>query len=232
MRIVAASFKIESPIDGVQMLKNIEEAGRICYQTDHKITEDSYLPFVERLLKRGHMSVVEHEYVRVRFIVDRGITHEIVRHRLASYSQESTRFCNYSKERFGNEIAVIDLSQFMTEEQYRSWEKTMAAIEAGYFELLELGAKAQIARSVLPNCLKTEIVMTCNLREWIHFFTMRAADPAHPQMREVACPLLREFRSQIPILFDNVGDPECETPPTEGWTPEGWTSEGWARGEG
>jgi len=210
MRLVAARFNIESPIDGVQMLKNIEEAGRICYQSTHKITEDSYKDFVKNLLKRGHLSVVEHEYVRVRFVVDRGVTHEIVRHRLASYSQESTRFCNYSKEVFGEEIAVIDITPFMDELQASIWDEAMKSAEKYYFMLLKAKAKPEIARSVLPNSLKTEIVMTCNLREWMHFFTMRAARPAHPQMRQVACPLLLEFRRRIPVLFDQVGDPNCE----------------------
>jgi len=209
MRLVAAKFNIETELDGVKILKRIEEAGRICYQSTHKITENSYVAFVKNLLERGHLSVVEHEWASVRFIVDRGVTHEIVRHRLASYSQESTRFCNYSKEKFGEEIAVIDIRHLMTELQAAIWEEAMAASEKFYFRLIEADAKPEIARSVLPNSLKTEIVMTANLREWMHFFRMRAAKPAHPQMREVACPLLKKFREAIPILFDNVGDPDC-----------------------
>lgn len=210
MRVVPASVKIESPIDGVQMLKNIEQAGRICYQSTHKVTADSYLAYVKMILQKGHLSVIEHESVTVRFICDRGVTHEIVRHRLASYSQESTRYCNYSKEKFGNEITVIDPRAHMDAAQHVAWMAAMRSAESRYFEMLAAGAKAQMARSVLPNSLKTEIVMTCNVREWRHFFTMRAAKPAHPQMREVACPLLREFRARVPILFDDVGDPDCE----------------------
>ena len=210
MRLVAAKFNIETELDGVKILKRIEEAGRICYQSTHKITDDSYIAFVKKLLERGHLSVVEHEWASVRFIVDRGVTHEIVRHRLASYSQESTRFCNYSKEKFGEEIAVIDLTPFMDELQAVIWDEAMKSAEKFYFRMIEAKAKPEIARSVLPNSLKTEIVMTCNLREWMHFFTMRAARPAHPQMRQVACPLLLEFRRRIPVLFDHVGDPNCE----------------------
>lgn len=210
MRIVPASVRIESPVNGVRMLKNIEQAGRICYQSTHKVTDDSYRSFISKILKRGHLAVIEHESVTVRFVNDRGVSHEEVRHRLASYCQESTRYCNYSKERFDEEITVVDIRKFMDLRSYEVWLDAMAAAETYYFQLIKLGNKPEIARSVLPNSLKTEIVMTCNVREWRHFFTMRAAAPAHPQMREVAAPLLREFRKRIPLLFDDVGDPTCD----------------------
>lgn len=205
MRIVPASINIETPIDGIKMLKNIEQAGRICYQSTHKVTNDSYLDYIRMILKKGHHSVVEHESVTVRFINDRGVSHETVRHRLASYSQESTRFCNYSKERFDEEITVVDIKKFMDITSYEVWLEAMASAEKFYFRLIELGNKPQIARSVLPNSLKTEIVMTCNLREWRHFFSLRTADTAHPQMVEVARPLLAAFRRVIPVMFDDVG---------------------------
>lgn len=205
MRIVPASINIETPIDGIKMLKNIEQAGRICYQSTHKVTNDSYLDYIRMILKKGHHSVVEHESVTVRFINDRGVSHETVRHRLASYSQESTRFCNYAKERFDEEITVVDIKKFMDISSYEVWLEAMASAEKFYFRLIDLGNKPQIARSVLPNSLKTEIVMTCNLREWRHFFSLRTADTAHPQMVEVARPLLAAFRRAIPVMFDDVG---------------------------
>ena len=154
---------------------------------------------------RGHLSVIEHQFVTVRIICDRGVSHEIVRHRLASYTQESTRYCNYTKGKFGREITVIEPC-FWTQddEKYQVWKQTIEQIEAGYNKLIELGATPQEARSVLPNSLKTEIVMTMNLREWRHFFTLRTSKAAHPQMREVAVPLLKEFQKLIPVVFDGI----------------------------
>lgn len=210
MQILNPEFIIETKLDGDAILKNIEEAGRICYQSDHLITPTSAPVFIQKILKRGHHSVIEHEWVRVRIICDRGITHEIVRHRLASYSQESTRFCNYLKERFGSEIKVIDVRPHCKTEKGRElWLKAMQQDEENYLAMIEAGEPPEVARSVLPNSLKTEIVMTANLREWRHFFSLRAAPPAHPQMRELACPMLAAFRAAIPILFDDVGDVDC-----------------------
>jgi thymidylate synthase (FAD) len=153
----------------------------------------------------GHESVIEHEKVSVRIICDRGVSHEIVRHRLAAYSQESTRFCNYSDDRFGNEITVVEPLFF--EPGTRNWEiwrDAMLAAEEAYFTLLRNGALPQEARSVLPNSLKTEIVVTYNLREWRHFFRVRTSGRAHPQMREITVPMLKEFKERIPVIFDDI----------------------------
>ena len=155
--------------------------------------------------------MIEHVGATVRFICDRGVTHEIVRHRIASYSQESTRYCNYSKSKFGNEITVIDPRPFIPDgAKFDIWKMAMQEAEQRYFSLIKCGMKPQMARSVLPNSLKTEIVMTANLREWRHFFFLRAAKPAHPQMRQLACPLLKEFRERVPVIFDDVGDPDAD----------------------
>jgi len=189
---------------------DIERYGRTCYKSDDReFSEETAKKFVAMLIERGHHSVLEHGSITVRFVCDRGVSHEIVRHRIASYSQESTRYCNYAKDKFGNEITVIDPSTHMNQEQINAWRAAMEAAEAFYFDLIKREAKPQMARSVLPNSLKTEIVMTANPREWRHFFALRAAPPAHPQMRELACPLLKEFRERCPVLFDDVGDPEC-----------------------
>jgi thymidylate synthase (FAD) len=133
------------------------------------------------------------------------VSHEIVRHRIASYSQESTRYCNYSKDKFGNELTVIKpLFWEEDSEEYKIWFNNMKMIEDSYNQLISMGAKPQEARSILPNSLKTEIVVTMNLREWRHFFKLRTSEKAHPQMREVACEMLEEFRNRIPIIFDNL----------------------------
>ena len=205
MRTVQAHFIIQSQVDGNYILKQIELAGRTAYKSEDKITPESARDFVKMIHGRGHLSVIEHQFVTVRIICDRGVSHEIVRHRLASYTQESTRYCNYTKGKFGRELTVIEPC-FWTQddEKYHVWKQTIEQIEAGYNKLIELGATPQEARSVLPNSLKTEIVVTMNLREWRHFFTLRTSKAAHPQMREVAIPLLKEFQKLIPIVFDDI----------------------------
>lgn len=146
-----------------------------------------------------------HEDVSVRFVCDRGISHEIVRHRDASYCQESTRYCNYTKEKFGNEITVIQPCFFEKDSrEYFIWERSMECCEKAYFDLLDCGCSPQQARCVLPNSLKTEIIMTANIREWRHFFELRCSKAAHPQMIEVACKVLTEFHLNIPDLFDDI----------------------------
>jgi thymidylate synthase (FAD) len=158
------------------------------------------------VIRSGHHSVLEHEKVTVRFIVDRGVSHELVRHRIASYSQESTRYCNYNQDRFGKEITVIEPWFFRPTETagYQTWKAACEGCERAYFELLEGGATPQEARSVLPNSLKTEVVMTANLREWRHFLQLRCAKDAHPQMKEVAIPLLFWFSEQMLAVFGGI----------------------------
>lgn len=205
MRIIEPYFEFMEEIKGDDILKRIEKIGRVCYKSEDRITEDSAKKFVANILKRGHESVIEHEKISVKIICDRGVTHEIVRHRIASYSQESTRYCNYSNEKFGKELTVIK-PLFWREEsvEYSLWMNTMLTIENTYNKLIELGAEPQQARSILPNSLKTEIVVTMNLREWRHFFKLRTAKNAHPQMREISCVLLDAFKKEIPIIFDDI----------------------------
>lgn len=205
MRIVEPWFEILDEINGEDILKRIEKIGRVCYKSEDKITDDSARKFVANILKSGHESVIEHEKVSVRIVCDRGVTHEIVRHRIASYSQESTRYCNYCNEKFGKELTLIK-PLFWQEDsmEYNMWLDTMQTIENTYNKLIEVGAEPQQARSILPNSLKTEIVVTMNLREWRHFFRLRTSKRAHPQMREVACAILADFRGKIPVIFDDI----------------------------
>ncbi len=206
MRIIKPSFEILDCDDGMEILKKIEKYGRVCYKSENLIDEDSAVGFVRRILDRGHESVIEHEKVSARIICDRGVSHEIVRHRIASYSQESTRYCNYCKDKFGNELTFIK-PVFWDEnsDEYKIWFDVMKNIEDQYMQLIGKGVSPQEARSILPNSLKTEIVVTMNLREWRHFFKLRASSAAHPQMREIAVEMLQEFQRRIPILFDNIG---------------------------
>lgn len=205
MKLISPTFVIESEFDGISILKSIEKAGRTAYKSEEKITLDSASDFVKMIIKRGHLSVIEHYSISVRVICDRGVSHEIVRHRLASYTQESTRYCNYSKGKFGNELTVIKpIFWDENDDKYMIWKRTIQHIEEAYKDLIQKGASPQEARSILPNSLKTEIVMTMNLREWRHFFNLRTSESAHPQMREIALPLLKEFQSKIPIIFDDL----------------------------
>ncbi len=205
MRIISPSHEILSFIDGESILKCIEMAGRTCYKSEDRITADSAKGFVKHILSSGHHSVIEHVNISVRFICDRGITHELVRHRLASYSQESTRYANYSKNIFSREITVIK-PLFWSEDssEYMEWKATMEQSEKSYMRLIELGARPEQARSVLPNSLKTEIVMTCNVREWRHILELRCSKAAHPQIREIMLPLLTEFNEKLPVLFEDI----------------------------
>lgn len=180
----------------------IEMAGRVCYKSEDKICEGSAEKLINRLMESHHESVLEHGSITVRIVCDRGVSHELVRHRIASFSQESTRYVNYSKGKYGSEITFIDPCFWAHGSQnYKEWERACLFAECSYMELINGGATAQEARSVLPNSLKTEVVMTANPREWLHVFRMRTANAAHPQMREIMIPLEQEFSQKWPIIF-------------------------------
>lgn len=203
MKIIKASAEIISHTPDLE--KVIELGGRVCYKSEDKITDGSASEFIERIKNFKHESVLEHGSITVRFVVDRGVSHELVRHRLASFSQESTRYCNYSKGKHGSEITVIEPCFWVDNDKaYITWEWMCGQAEQIYFELLHHGATPQEARSVLPNSLKTEIVMTANPREWRHIFQVRCHRDAHPQMREVMVPLLAKFKVKWSALFGDI----------------------------
>jgi thymidylate synthase (FAD) len=220
MFLIKPSYEILSHT--TDALKLIDQAGRTCYKSEDKITNDSAEIFVNMISGRGHLSVVEHASMTVKFIVDRGVTHEIVRHRIASYSQESTRYCCYGKEKFRKRItyiipswckicpgtynniqSVIDGNPDASPGDI-SWANSMLGSEISYLDLLNKKWSAQEARSVLPNSLKTEIVMTTNMREWQHVFKLRCSTAAHPQMREIMIPLQQECARQWPAIFKEI----------------------------
>jgi len=187
------------------LLQRIEIAGRTCYKSEDRITDQSAREFVQRIMSSGHLSVIEHVFLTIKFIIDRGVSHELVRHRLASYSQESTRYANYSKNKFGNEITVIRPCFWSeTSPEYLEWKEAMEASEQKYLKLINMGARPEQARSVLPNSLKTEVVMTSNLREIRHVLSLRCSNAAHPQIREVMRPLLKDLHQRIPVIFDDI----------------------------
>ena len=205
MKIIKPSVEILDDLNPEEILKKLELCGRVCYKSEDKITDESAVKFISNIIKQGHESVLEHVSFSVRFICDRGVTHEMVRHRIASYSQESTRYCNYSKGDFDGQITVIEpLYLEPGTEGYEIWKKACQEAENNYFKLLQYGCTAQEARAVLPNSLKTEIVMTANVREWRHFLKLRTSKASHPQMREVADMLLTELNFILPSLFDDI----------------------------
>lgn len=201
--IIKPYVVFEDDVDGEELLKKLEKYGRTCYKSEEKIGKGTAVKLLASIIKRGHESVLEHEKITVRFVCDRGVTHELVRHRIASYSQESTRYCNYKAKG----VKVIEPIFYLGEEnktKYEEWLAAMIDAERHYLRLLELGSSPQEARTVLPNSLKTEIVVTFNIREWRHFFRLRCSSAAHPQMRELTIPLLRQFQEKIPLLFDDI----------------------------
>lgn len=184
--------------------KQIELAGRTCYKSENLITSNSSTKFVQQMYDSGHYAMLEHASASFRVITDRGITHEIVRHRIASYAQESTRYCNYSTKKFGNQVVFIKPPQ-MSEDASMIWTEFCHDIEKAYLKMLKVGCSPQIARSVLPNCGKTEIVMTYNVREWIHFIKLRTAITAHPQIRPIAFMIKSELERYIPLFKQIIG---------------------------
>lgn len=208
MKIIKPYYEILN-ISHPEPLNFIELIGRTCYKSEDLISEESATKFVGNLIKNKHEAIIEHVYVTIKFVCDRGISHEIVRHRIASYAQESTRYCSYNKDKFGNELTFIKpcFLNFEDEKDYYKstlWINNMEYNEMKYLELLENGATPQEARSVLPNSLKTELIMTINLRSLRNFLKLRTAKDAHPQIKELAIPLLKELKEKIPIIFDDI----------------------------
>lgn len=185
----------------------IEVAARTCYKSEDKMTEESSYAMIRKLVKSGHHAMLEHASASLKFICDRGVTHELVRHRLCAYAQESTRYCNYGKEKFGNEITVIEppgLVKTIGEDTYQLWYEACRIAEDRYLALLTHNVSPQIARSVLPTCLKTEIVCTANLREWRHIFNLRTSPAAHPQIKEVMIMALDILKGKCPVVFEDI----------------------------
>ena len=195
-------------------LSTIERAGRTCYKSEDNISAGSAEHFVRNLLHMGHLAMIEHASASYRVVCDRGVTHEIVRHRLFSYAQESTRYCNYKGgvtfiippwlELDEGDYIGSDTLVFTRRKELWSWIKILLKCEDTYTDVLNMGWTPQQARSVLPNALKTEIVITGNLREWLHFFELRCASTAHPQMQEIANMILSDIRGRVPVIFDDV----------------------------
>ena len=215
MKIVKPKYEILTDISegGIKELQQIERVARVCYKSEDKITPDgeSAKKLVRFLVKQEHEAMLEHSQLSVLFTCDRGVANELVRHRIASFAQESTRYCNYAGEKFGGELSFIIphyLFDYAGSEKsrrmYAQWESSCKDDENYYMHLIDLGLRPEQARCVLPLCLKTEIVVTANYREWRNIFKLRTPVAAHPQMRELMCPLLKELQSKIPVVFDDI----------------------------
>ena len=205
MKIIDASVELVQDLNPAEIMKQIERVGRVCYKSESKISDTSAEKFITNIIKSGHESVIEHVSITFKIICDRGISHEIVRHRLASYSQESSRYCDYSNNKFGGELTFIKPCFWNeTDENYLMWRQAMALLEHLYLSMREKGARPEQARSLLPNSLKTEIFMTANLREWRHFLKLRTSKRAHPQMREIAIKIYEILNENLPVLFSDI----------------------------
>ena len=205
MKIIEPSVELVDDFDAVAIMKKIERAGRVCYKSEGNIKDDSAEKFIRGIIKRGHESVIEHAIISFKIICDRGVTHELVRHRLASYSQESTRYCDYSAGKFGGELTFIKPCFWRDDdENFLLWKETMARLEEIYLTMRKNNARPEEARSILPNSLKTEIFVTMNLREWRHFLKLRTAKAAHPQMRQVALKMLAILSEKLPAIFGDI----------------------------
>lgn len=203
MNLVEPWVKVEK-FDGKQIMKRIERACRTCYRSEGKITEDSYKNLIKNCLTRGHESVLEHEKITVRIYNDIGSYKDLTRHRFASFSVESTRYCSYDKDKYGNQISIMNPVYIEDKEIYENWKKTMEEMEKGYMKMKELGATTDMCRNLLPHSTAAEYTMTANIREWKHIFSLRANNHVHPAIRQVMIPLLKYFKEQMPEIFDEV----------------------------
>ena len=206
MKIIEPSVELVEDFDAAAIMQKLERAGRVCYKSEGNIKDDSAEKFIRGIIKRGHESVIEHATISFKIICDRGVTHELVRHRIgASYSQESTRYCDYSAGKFGSELTFIKPCFWQEDDKnFLLWKATMAQLEKNYLTLRANGARPEEARSILPNSLKTEIFVTMNLRELRHFLKLRTAKAAHPQMREVALKIYKILVEKLPAVFDDL----------------------------
>ena len=208
MRVINAGYEIISDLNGAEILKHIERCARVCYKSEDRITDGSAEKMVAALIRSGHEAMLEHYSFTVKFICDRGIANELVRHRIASFAQESSRYCCYAKDKFGKELTFINPCFWEPDsDNYARWFHEMDEAEKTYLAMIEDGATPEQARDILPISIKTEIVMTANLREWRHFFKLRAEEVTgkpHPQMLEITIPFLNELKQKIPVVFDDI----------------------------
>jgi len=198
-------WEFTSDFNGNEVLTRLERVIRTCYKSEDKIAEGSAERMVRNIITSGHTAMLEHENVTIRIICSRGMSHELVRHRHCGFAQESSRYCSYNKDKFGNKITVIKpVNIEKNTPEYDLWKQAMENAGKSYFDLKNLGVKNDMARGVLPTDLKTEIVVTASLREWRSIFELRCDKAAHPEIRLLMCGLLHGLSQKIPVIFDDL----------------------------
>lgn len=203
MKIVDPWIQVEN-YDGKKIMQNLERACRTCYRSENLITDESYSKLLKNCLNRGHESILEHEKITVRMYVDIGVYKDLTRHRFGSFSIESTRYCNYGKDKFDNEIKFIKPVYFDESEKAEYWVGAMHDIEQYYLKMAALGCKPDEMRMILPHSTAAEVTMTANIREWRHILDLRTKKMTHPAVRQVLIPLLLKFKEDMPELFDAI----------------------------
>lgn len=203
MKIIKPWIEIEK-IDGKSIMQNIEKACRTCYRSENLITDESYKNLIKNCLNRGHESILEHEKITIRMCCDIGVYKDLTRHRFGSFSIESTRYCNYGKDKFDNEIKFIEPCNIDKKELFNEWYSACTEIEQRYLKMAELGATPDQMRMILPHSTAAEVVMTANIREWRHILSLRAAKMTHPSVQQLMIPLLLYFKEKMPELFDDI----------------------------
>lgn len=203
MKVIEPWIEVEK-IDGIKIMKKIERACRTCYRSEGKITEDSYKQLLSNCITRGHESVLEHEKVSIRMCCDIGVYKDLTRHRFASFSVESTRYCSYDKDKYQNEIKFIKPAYIEDEKIYETWKTALKEIEKHYMELKAQGATTDMCRLILPHSTAAEVTMTANIREWKHIFELRCSNHAHPAIRQLLIPLLLYFKKEMPEIFNDI----------------------------
>ena len=206
IRVVNPSWEYIDDVNPEKIMNKLEQVIRVCYKSEDKITDGSAERLVGNIVKSGHTAMLEHESITVKFYCSRGLSHELVRHRHCGFAQESSRYCSYDKDKFGNKITVIKPNNFeIGSSEYIMWKNAMENAGQAYFDLKNmLNIKNDMARGVLPTDLKTEIVVTASIREWRSIFDLRCSEAAHPEIRNVMKSLLSDMNSKMPILFGDI----------------------------
>lgn len=204
MKIIEPIVEVEK-VDYNKIMKNLERACRTCYRSEDKITEESYKTLLKNCINRGHESILEHEKITIRMICDIGVYKDLTRHRHASFSIESTRYCNYGKDKFENQIKFIEpVNIEKNTELYEEWKTSCEEIEKHYIKMVELGATPDQMRMILPHSTAALVTMTANIREWKHIFSLRCTKHAHPAVEQIMIPLLLHFKQNMPEIFENI----------------------------
>lgn len=204
MKIIEPSIEVED-YNPLLIMKNIERACRTCYRSEDKISENSYKNLLKNCINRGHESVLEHEKITIRMICDIGVYKDLTRHRFASFSIESTRYCAYNKDKFGNEIKFIRPCNIEEDTiLYDLWEDAMTEVEYNYIMMSNNGATPDQMRMILPHSTAALVTMTANIREWKHILELRCSSHAHPAVQQILIPLLLKFKEDMPEIFDSI----------------------------